>query len=49
MEENYFKLLQSEKDLRSEGRYLIGEDKLELFRYEISLLNHFRWDQRDRY
>ena len=52
MEANYFKLLKYEKALKSKGKSLSKENEQgykKLIKYEVSLLDHFRWEQKDRY
>ena len=52
MEANYLKLLKYEKELKSKGKSLSKEneqDYKKLIKYEVSLLDHFKWEQKDRY
>jgi len=52
MEANYLKLLKYEKELKSKGKILSKEneqDYKKLIKYEVSLLDHFKWEQKDRY
>lgn len=52
MEVNYLKLLKYEKELKSKGKSLSKEneqDYKKLIKYEVSLLDHFKWEQKDRY
>ena len=52
MEVNYWKLLKYEKELKSKGKSLSKEneqDYKKLIKYEVSLLDHFKWEQKDRY
>lgn len=52
MEENYLKLLKYEKELKAKGKILLKENEKEyrnLIKYEVSLLNHFKWEQKHRY
>jgi hypothetical protein len=52
MEVNYLKLLKYEKELKSKGKSLSKEneqDYKKLLKYEVSLLDHFKWEQKDRY
>lgn len=52
MEINYLKFLKYEKELKSKEKILSKENEQnykELIKYEVSLLNHFKWEQKDRY
>ena len=52
MEVNYLKLLKYEKELKLKGKSLSKEneqDYKKLLKYEVSLLDHFKWEQKDRY
>jgi len=52
MEANYLKLLKYEKELKSKGKTLWKEneqDYKKLIKYQVSLLDHFQWEQKDRY
>ena len=52
MEANYLKLLIYEKELKSKGKSLSKQneqDYKKLIKYEVSLLDHFKWEQKDRY
>lgn len=52
MEANYLKLLKYDKELKSKGKILLKEneqDYKKLIQYEVSLLDHFKWEQKDRY
>ena len=52
MEVNYLKLLKYEKELKSKGKSLSKEneqDYKKLLKYEVSFLDHFKWEQKDRY
>ena len=49
MEANYFKLLEHQKKLKLEGKRLLEKDYIKLLQYEISILDHFKWEQKDRY
>ena len=52
MEANYLKLLKYEKELKAKGTSLWKQneqDYKKLIKYEVSLLDHFKWEQRDRY
>ncbi len=47
-----FSTLQYEKELKSKGKSLSKEneqDYKKLIKYEVSLLDHFKWEQKDRY
>ena len=51
MEVNYLKLLKYEKELKLKGKSLSKEneqDYKKLLKYEVSLLDHFKWEQKDR-
>ena len=50
MEVNYLKLLKYEKELKLKGKSLSKEneqDYKKLLKYEVSLLDHFKWEQKD--
>lgn len=52
METNYLKLLKYEKELKSKGKSLSKEneqDYKKLIKYDVNLLDHFKWEQKDRY
>ena len=52
MEINYLELLKQENELKSEGKSLWKEneqDYIKLINYEVSISDHFKWEQRDRY
>jgi len=52
MEANYLKLLKYQNELKLKGKTLSEEneeDYIKLITYEVSLLYHFRWEQKDRY
>lgn len=52
MEENYLKLLKYEKELKAKGKTLSKENEKKyrnLIKYEVSLLDHFKWEQKHRY
>src|SRR5688500_1705306 len=52
MEAKYLKLLKYEKELKSKGKILSKEneqDYKKLIQYEVSLLDQFKWEQKDRY
>lgn len=52
MEENYLKLLKSEKELKAKGKFLSKENQKEhenLIKYEVRISDHFKWEQKHRY
>lgn len=49
MEENYLKLLDSQKELAKTGKFLSPEEKNELLDYEVRISDHFKWEQRSRF
>ena len=52
MDQNYLELLKYDKELKSQGKSFSKENMQnfrKFLRYEISLLDHFNWEQRDRY
>ena len=52
MEIDYLKLLKYDKELRLKGKSLSKEnekDYRKLLKYEVTLLDHFNWKQKDQY
>ena len=52
MEGNYLKLFKYNEELKSKGKSFSKENMqeyMEFLSYEVSLLDHFNWEQKDRY
>ena len=52
MEANYLELLKYDKNLKLKGKSFAKEneqDYKKLLKYEVSLLDHFKWEQKNRY
>ena len=49
MDEKYFKLLEDEQELKKTGEYLSLEKAKELIKYEIQILDHLRWHQKNNF
>lgn len=52
MDVNYLKLLKYANELKSKGKSRSEEDRQnykKLIRYEVTILDHFTWEQKDRY
>ena len=52
MEINYLELLKYDKELKLKGKSLSKENEQDYkksLKYEVSLLDHFKWEQKNRY
>ena len=47
MEENYFKLLDSQQKLEKTGEYLSLEKEKKLLNYQSQISDHLRWEQKN--
>ena len=49
MDKNYLKLLEKRQELHKIGKYLTQKEEKEFLNYQIRILDHFRWEQKNNY